>query len=131
MTKPQIVGMTEFNDARNSPITEAIAFTANLFTLRIPGFNVDSGNQTISLLGKTRTTVISGEYTGSESQIKAFRQEIEGEQDDLNQSQKEYTSSDGDTFDILISDSNFVRDLRSAEIVTYTISLLTSDQLFS
>jgi hypothetical protein len=131
MTKPQLAGMSNFNSERNSPITESMAFNANLFTVNVPGFGVDNSNQSISLLGKSRTTVVSGEYTGTEVQIKAFRDEIEGEANDLTQSKKAYSTSDGGSYDVLVGSSNFVRDLRSANIVTYSITLLTSEQLFS
>ena len=129
MTRPQITTMTEFNTTRNSVVTEDINFDANLFTVGIPGLGADSSQVSVSLLGKRRITTLSGVYTGTEVQIESFRSELETEANKIAQPAKTYTTSTNGSFSVLINSFTMRRDLTSAEVVTWSIELVTSAQL--
>ncbi len=130
MTKPQIENMTAFNSDQNTVSSEVIDFSANLFFIGIPILGVDSGSVSISLLAKRRITTLTGVYTGTEVEIKTFRKELEDEANKASQPEKDYTTSDGATFSVMINTIRTARDLTSPDQITWTLELFTSAQLF-
>lgn len=129
MGRAQLGSLTYFNSTATSVVTEDIKFDANIFNVSLPLTGVDTGNLSISLLGKSRITTINGQYVGTEANILNFRSEIEDEMNSTAQDEKTYTATDGGTFDVLITKSTFRRDLSSPEVVTFSIELLTSNQI--
>jgi len=130
MASPQLESLSNFNSANNSVMSEVINFDSGIFNVKLPLLNADNGNYSISLLGKARTITISGVFTGSsDSAIKTFRREIENIQNSASQVERDYTTSDGDTYVIMINSSTFTRDLQSPNIIKYTIELITSNNI--
>ena len=129
MAKPQLGSLTNFNSTRTSVLSEDVKFDAGVSNLSLPILGVDTGNLAITLKGKSRITNIAGTYTGTDAQMKSFRDELETEANDNNQQEKVYTASDTGTFSVLIMNFVIRRDLTSENQATFSMDLLTTNQL--
>ena len=129
MAKPQLAGMSNFNSSRTSVLSEDIKFDAGVSNLSLPLLGVDSGNLALTLKGKSRITNVAGVYVGTDAQMLALRTELETEANDNNQQEKVYTAADTGTFSVLIMNFVIRRDLTSENQATFSMDLLTTNQL--
>lgn len=103
MTKAQLGSLTNFNSAANSVTSETINVQGNLFYISLPF--TDSRGEVIGLptsfnitdLPKKTTMALSGEFRGTESEIRSFVAEIEDETLDDDQDKKLYIPAIGFT----------------------------------
>lgn len=103
MTKPQLGSLTNFNGSANTVNSETINVQGNLFYISLPF--TDSRGKIAGLpssfnltdLPKKTTVNLSGEFRGTESEIRAFIIEIEEEVLNDDQSKKLYTNGVGFT----------------------------------
>ncbi len=138
MTKPQIVitataaALTNFNSAANTVTNETFNLDANLWNIGIPLLDIDSGagglpgSENISVLPKRRVILVTGEFRGTESELRGFVNEIENQTKSATQAQKTYTTSIAKTYEIKFNNFTYVVDqLVPDQKLTYTLEMFT------
>lgn len=97
-------GMTNFNGSNCKIQTERMGFENNTMVIAMPG-DAPSGTtasqnaQHTAIFGPVRTITIQGYFTGTATQIDAFKQEIDDWQNDGNPEAKVYVNSLGKTYE--------------------------------
>jgi len=129
MTTPTLTGMSYFNDStKNSVEREIIDADANLFNIKIPGFGADTGNLSITFLGKQRLITVQGNFAGTDSDIANFRSEFDAQVMNPLSSDKNYQPSDGGTvIRVQVARFTVTREFSQPFKVTYTLDLLTTN----
>ena len=103
MSKPS-VGLTNFDSDANTVTSEQFNSDANLFYISLPIANPESYagsiplSENIPFLPKRKIFVVAGIFEGTESEIRDFVDEIEGEAMTPVQTVKTYTNAIGKTY---------------------------------
>jgi len=116
---------------QNTVESEIIDSDANLFNMKVPFVGADTGSLSLTFLGKVRTVSVKGTFSGTDTDINAFRKEIDDEVQRSNQPDKFYHPSDGGTA-IGVQFTRFIvtRDFLNPFKVSYVLELVTANNVF-
>jgi len=133
MGQIQISGMTYFNDAtKNTVEREVIDSDANIFNMKVPFSTADTGNLSLTFLGKQRLITVTGTYAGTETDIKNFTVQMDDEVMKANQPDKYYYPSDGrNQIRVQIARFTCIREFIQPFKISYTVDIITTNNVFS
>jgi len=131
MTKPVFgtggEALTLFNGSLNSVEVEVNAFLANLIYIGLPFVSNDSLSAAFSFAPKQRIMQVTGVYRGTEAQIKAFIDEVDGVANDGEQTGRSYKNAVEVTYsNMRINKFDYTLSYTSNGLLRYTMELFES-----
>ena len=129
MTKPSLGSLSNFNSSANTVTAEEFNSDANLFFISLPLANPEDTSGVIPLsenlpfMPKRKIAVITGIFSGSESAIKDFIDEIEAVVLSPTQSNTTYTNSVTKQYPCKLNNFTYRLTNEGNTICRYTLEL--------